>query len=341
MTTPAPTYALPEASGAAAIAVAELYRPITSELMAVRARYRAEFRSTDPNVQALLECIEHYSGKMLRPALLLLAGKACGRVGDEHIHLAVVAEMIHTATLVHDDILDSALVRRGRPSINQLAGSEVSVLLGDHLFSHALEMALELDDPTGARLFSRAVSRTCLGEVTQVLNRSQLEIGEDVYWKIVKGKTAELYATSTEIGAYYAGADKKACASMYEYGMKLGVAFQIMDDVLDLRGDEALVGKTLGTDLAGGKATLPVILWLRGMGESDRARAVERMRRAGEPEVRTALANELVESGSIEAAEASARKIIGEAKSAVAFVKDQEMREFFQRIADFVISREL
>lgn len=332
---------LPEASSAAAIAVAELYRPIAPELAQVRALYRREFEHEDPNVRVLMQCIEHYSGKMLRPALLLLAGKACGRVSQDHIVLAVVAEMIHTATLVHDDILDSALVRRGRPSINQLAGSEVSVLLGDHLFSHALELALELDNPMGARLFSRAVSRTCLGEVTQVLNRSDLEISEDVYWKIVRGKTAELYATSTEIGAHYAGATPNECARMYDYGMKLGVAFQIMDDVLDLRGDESLVGKTLGTDLAGGKATLPIIYWLRGMTAAKRAEAVARMRGASDAEVRVGLVTDLVESGAIEQAEDEARRIIAEAKDSVSFLRNAEMREFFQRIADFVILREL
>jgi octaprenyl-diphosphate synthase len=338
---PLQSISLPETNSAASLAVAELYRPIEAELAEVRAMYRREFEHEDRNVRVLMQCIEHYSGKMLRPALLLLAGKACGRVGSDHVLLAVVAEMIHTATLVHDDILDSALVRRGRPSINQLAGSEVSVLLGDHLFSHALEMALSLDDSTGARLFSRAVSRTCLGEVTQVLNRSDLEIGEEVYWKIVRGKTAELYATSTEIGAHYAGASPEECARMYDYGMKLGIAFQVMDDVLDLRGDEALVGKTLGTDLAGGKATLPVILWLKGLPENARAEAMSRMRDASDPLVKERLVTELVVSGAIDAAEAEARRIIDGAKEAVGFLRNTEMREFFRRIADFVISREL
>ncbi len=341
MTTPAPTSPITELPGAAAMAVAKLYHPVSEELVLVRERYRQEFLDPDQNVQALLECIEHYSGKMLRPALLLLAGKACGRISDDHILLAVVAEMIHTATLVHDDILDSALVRRGRPSINRLAGSEVSVLLGDHLFSHALELALSLDDPTGARLFSRAVSRTCLGEVTQVLNRSNLELTTSTYWKIVQGKTAELYATSTEIGAHYAGADKAASAAMYRYGMQLGVAFQIMDDVLDLRGDEALVGKTLGTDLAGGKATLPVILWLESLSTADRKTAISELEGSGDEEQRARVLKRLVESGSIQAAEAEARRIIDEAKQAVSFVRDPEMREFFQQIADFVIDREL
>jgi octaprenyl-diphosphate synthase len=322
-------------------AVARLYEPVAHELVLVKARYREEFLHPDPNVRELLACIEHYSGKLLRPALLLLAGKACGKIREDHILLATVAEMIHTATLVHDDILDSALVRRGRPSINKLAGSEISVLLGDHLFSHALELALSLDDPTGARLFSRAVSRTCLGEVTQVLTRGNLLLTEEEYYRIVRGKTAELYATSTEIGAHYAGASERAARAMYDYGMKLGIAFQIMDDVLDLRGDEALVGKTLGTDLAGGKATLPVIHWLAHLAPAKRDHALERLRAAADPRVRREVVAELSAAGSIDYAESEARRIVGEAKLAATVVPDPSMREFFAHIADFVILREL
>ncbi|MCK6440695.1 MAG: polyprenyl synthetase family protein, partial [Planctomycetes bacterium] len=202
--------------------IAHLYAPIRQDLERVRAQYRKELTSNDPYIANLLKYIEDYSGKMLRPALLLLAGKACGNVTDDHVVLAAVAEMIHTATLVHDDILDDADIRRQRPSINRLAGREVTILLGDHLFSHALELALSVENPIGAHRFSRAVSRTCLGEITQVFNRGNLGLDEETYFRIVQGKTAELYATSAEVGAIYAGADKEGAAGLYDYGLNLG-----------------------------------------------------------------------------------------------------------------------
>lgn len=318
-----------------------LYEPIREDLDRVRLLYREELTHEDDYINNLLSYIQNYSGKMLRPALLLLAGKACGKVTEEHIVLAVVAEMIHTATLVHDDILDAAITRRGRPSINHMSGNEVTVLLGDHLFSHALELALSINNPTGAHRFSRAVSRTCLGEICQVANRGNLELDEDTYYRIVKGKTAELYATSAEIGAIYAGRSGDEASAMYDYGMSLGVAFQIMDDILDLRGDEDTVGKTLGTDLANGKATLPVIHYLSQLSGHERGEGLKLLRDGGNPAVRTRIISELSERGCIDYAEAKANAFVEDAKRSISFLGDNPLREFFSRLADFVATREL
>jgi len=318
-----------------------LYDPIRDDLERVRQRYREELTHEDDYINNLLSYIQNYSGKMLRPALLLLAGKACGEVTEEHIILAVVAEMIHTATLVHDDILDDATTRRGRASINHMSGNEITVLLGDHLFSHALELALSIENPIGAHRFSRAVSRTCLGEICQVTNRGNLELTEDTYYRIVKGKTAELYATSAEIGAIYSGRQGKDSDAMYHYGMSLGVAFQIMDDILDLRGDEDTVGKTLGTDLANGKATLPVIHYLSQLSGADRDAGLALLRDGGNPKVRARIIAELNERGCIEYAETKAQEFVEDAKRSVEFLGDQPLAEFFRRLADFVATREL
>ena len=316
-----------------------LYAPIADELARVRTRYRELLASDEPPIANLLAYVEGYSGKMLRPALLLLAAKACGSVRDEHITLAVVAEMLHTATLVHDDILDDADTRRQRPSINRLAGNETTVLLGDHLFSHALAIALSIDDPTGARHFSRAVSRTCSGEILQVHHHGDLSLSEATYMRIVQGKTAELYATSAELGALYAGAGPDAGTGMYRYGLNLGIAFQIMDDVLDLRGDEATVGKTLGTDLEGGKATLPIIHAIAARSGTERERFLALIRRGAV--ARAAILADLEESRSIDYAEQRAREIVSEAKEALAFLGVNHLRAFFGRIADFVITRQM
>lgn len=324
-------------ANAARAILARLYAPITAELAQVEAMYRAELSSDDPYIAQLLEYIEDYSGKKLRPALLLLAAKACGRVSHDHIVLGTVAEMLHTATLVHDDILDDALLRRKRASINKLAGNEVSVLLGDHIFSHAFEISLHCSTPDGAREFSRAMARTCFGEIMQVHNRNNFELSEQKYISIIEGKTAELYATSAMLGAHYAGADEKTSRAFYDYGMNLGRAFQIMDDLLDLLGEEALVGKTLGSDIEKGKPTLPLIHHLQHAHGEARARALE-VARGGD---RKALIDLLHATESFKYAAGQANAYVQAAKNAVATLPAGEMRELLHDVADFVLSREL
>jgi octaprenyl-diphosphate synthase len=330
----------PEPSPAARQMLARLYEPIRAELNEVEQMYRAELSSDDPFIANLLEYIEDYSGKKLRPALLLLAGRACGRLTRDHIILGVVAEMLHTATLVHDDILDDALLRRKRASINALAGNEVSVLLGDHIFSHAFEISLECTTPVGAREFSRAMARTCFGEIMQVHNRNNFELSEAKYFEIIEGKTAELYATSAMLGAHYAGANEALCHAFHDYGMNLGRAFQIMDDLLDMVGEESLVGKTLGSDVEKGKPTLPLIHHLASVDEAARARVLETAARGD----RKALLGLLQQTGSIEYAGERARAFVASAKQGLQLLPGDAppgMRELLHEVADFVLSREL
>ncbi|MCC6149791.1 MAG: polyprenyl synthetase family protein [Planctomycetes bacterium] len=319
--------------------LARLYDPILSELGRVEERYKAELSSDDPYIATLLEYIEDYSGKKLRPALLLLAGKACGKVTQDHIVLGAVAEMLHTATLVHDDILDEALLRRKRASINALAGNEVSVLLGDHIFSHAFEVSLTLSTTEGAKQFSRAMAVTCLGEVMQVNNRNNFELSEEKYLKIIDGKTAELYATSARLGAHYAGAKPEVCDAFYAYGMQLGRAFQIMDDLLDLLGEEALVGKTLGSDVEKGKPTLPLIHFLAHADAKQKALALTAVKAGAKGH--DELVKLLHSKESFKYAAAKARGYIDSAKQGLAVLGENAIRPLFEEIADFVLSREL
>lgn len=325
------------ATGAARHILARLYAPIAPELAEVEKLYRAELSSDDPYIANLLEYIEDYSGKKLRPALLLLAGKACGKVTRDHIVLGVVAEMLHTATLVHDDILDDALLRRKRASINALAGNEVSVLLGDHIFSHAFEISLDVSSPVGAREFSRAMAKTCFGEIMQVHNRNHFELSEAQYLKIIEGKTAELYATSAMLGAHYAGADEKTCRAFYDYGMHLGRAFQIMDDLLDLLGEEALVGKTLGSDIEKGKPTLPLIRHLEVAPPAQREAALAAAKAGNRPE----LLRLLHATESFKYAAAKAASFVQSAKKGLEVLPAGELRDLLFDVADFVLSREL
>ncbi len=322
---------------AAKVILGRLYAPIRAELDQVESMYRAELSSDDPYIANLLEYIEDYSGKKLRPALLLLAGKACGNLNHDHLVLGVVAEMLHTATLVHDDILDDALLRRKRTSINKLAGNEVSVLLGDHIFSHAFEVSLSASTPVGAREFSRAMARTCFGEIMQVHNRNNFELTEPDYFRIIEGKTAELYATSASLGAHYAGADERTARAFYDYGMNLGRAFQIMDDLLDLLGEETLVGKTLGSDIDKGKPTLPLIHHLSKVTGSAREAALH----AAESGNRARLIELLHGTESFKYAAGRAHAFISAAKQGLQVLPQGEMRALLEEIADFVLSREL
>jgi len=236
-----------------------LYASIESELARVERRLQGELRSEHPQVHAVIRHGLGLGGKRLRPALLLLAGQAVGRLADEHIVLAAVVEMIHTATLVHDDVLDEAAVRRHVDTVNARWNNETSVLLGDFLFTHAFYLSSTLDSTYACRTIGRATNIVCDGELRQTLASGDVNLLEEDYLAIVEAKTAELCACCCELGAHYAGGDARAITRLAAFGRYLGIAFQIADDLLDLEGSEAATGKSLGTDLAKRKMTLPLI----------------------------------------------------------------------------------
>jgi octaprenyl-diphosphate synthase len=236
-----------------------LYAPIRAELEQVEAILRQELRSDDPFVDRLARHGFRLGGKRLRPALLLLAAKACGRITRDHLVLAAVMEMIHTATLVHDDVLDHASVRRHQDTVNSLWGNQSSVLLGDFLFTHSFYLASTLETTFACREIGRATNIVCEGELRQIHSRGNFALTEAEYLSIIEAKTAELCACCCRLGAHYAGASPEHEESLTQYGRALGVAFQITDDLLDLTGDESAVGKSLGTDLDQLKLTLPLI----------------------------------------------------------------------------------
>lgn len=206
----------------------------------------------------LIDHLRHYRGKRLRPSLLLLTAKACGVVTPAHRTLAAAVEMIHTATLVHDDVLDEADLRRHLPTVNAGWGNKVSILLGDMLFTHAFHLTSTVDR-RACEIIGEATNRVCAGELRQVTERGNLDLSEADYFAVIDGKTAALTACCGRLGALYAGATEEVAARLAGFGRSLGLAFQIADDLLDLVGSEETAGKTLGTDLAQQKLTLPVI----------------------------------------------------------------------------------
>ena len=236
-----------------------LYAPVAEELVAVEELLRRELSNDDPFVDRLVKHGFRLGGKRLRPALVLLTAQACGGIGADHTVLAAMVELIHTATLIHDDVLDEATLRRHLDTVNARWDNEASILLGDYLFARAICMASSLDDPFATRSIGRSARTMCEGELRQVQSRGNYDLTEADYVQIIAGKTAALTSCCCQVGAHYAGAAPEVRETLARYGHDLGVAFQIADDILDLSGDEATAGKSLGTDLLKQKATLPLI----------------------------------------------------------------------------------
>ena len=220
---------------------------------------RDALRSEVVLVQSIAEYIVNSGGKRLRPALLILSANACGYRGDEHYTLAAVVELIHTATLLHDDVVDESSLRRGRPTANAEFGNAASVLVGDFLYSRSFQMMVRLNRMRVLELLSDATNVIAEGEVLQLLNCRNPDVDEARYLDVVRRKTAKLFEAAMRLGAVLAGADRALEDALADYGTHLGTAFQLIDDVLDYSGDAAVIGKNLGDDLAEGKATLPLI----------------------------------------------------------------------------------
>lgn len=246
-------------AAAPAARLENLYTPVQTELAEAEKVFRQQLRSKNAFVDELVSYGCLLGGKRLRPALLLLSAKAAGRVARDHFTLAAVVEMIHTATLVHDDVLDEAKTRRHLATVNARWDNEAAVLLGDFLFTQAFYLASTTGSTTACRLIGQATNRVCEGEIRQKGSRGNLDLTEQEYFEIIEGKTAALTECSCRLGAIFAGADEETTTCLAEYGRQLGIAFQIADDLLDVVGESGVVGKTLGTDLEKQKPTLPLI----------------------------------------------------------------------------------
>ena len=236
---------------------------VAPQLAAVEQLFHRELKNDLLCVNTLVKHVSRFRGKMLRPLLVLLSGKTVGELTDNHVTIATVVEMVHMATLVHDDVLDEAELRRKGATINHLRGNEAAVLLGDFLISHSFHLCSSLDSQYASRMIGRTTNEVCAGELLQIDNRNNWDLDEATYLKIISLKTASLCATCCALGAKLAGADDADIQRLETYGQSLGTAFQIQDDILDVVGDTDTVGKTLGIDVEKGKMTLPMIHFLR------------------------------------------------------------------------------
>src|SRR3954451_25130391 len=236
---------------------------VRAELKEVEARIAAQAAAFDPAVEGYVMYAIGSRGKRLRPLIALLSGGATGGITSAHVELAGNLEMIHIAPLVHDDIMDEAERRRGQPTVNARWGNALSVLLGDCLFAQALNLSTNFDKAEISRSIAQAARDVCSGEIIQTQRRFDLHLGIEDYRRIVEMKTGSLFAAAAELGAALNDMEPSVVRSLKSFGMKIGAAYQIYDDCLDIAGNEAVVGKTLGTDLRKGKLTLPVLLLLQ------------------------------------------------------------------------------
>jgi octaprenyl-diphosphate synthase len=250
------------------------FAPIARDLEEVERILKQTLAGGGPGVERILAHLGPYRGKRLRPALLLLTARACGRITPAHHTLAAVVEMIHTATLVHDDVLDGASLRRHGRTVNADWGNQASILLGDYLFTHAFHLSSTVGDVRACRLIGEATNRVCAGELHQVCERGNLALPEEDYLDIIDAKTAELTACCCHLGALFSDAREDVVEALGRFGRYLGIAFQIADDMLDLTGEESVAGKSLGTDLEQQKLTLPLIHILQRSPEAARVHQI-------------------------------------------------------------------
>ena len=311
---------------------------ISTELAQFDLRFHEELQSDLRCVNTLVRHVSRFRGKMLRPSLVLLAGQAVGDITDAHITLATVVEMVHMASLVHDDVLDEAELRRRGATINHLRGNEAAVLLGDYLISHSYHLCSSLDSQYASRLIGKTTNEVCEGELLQIDNRNNLDLDETTYFDIITRKTASLCAACCTLGARYAGGSDAAVEALRMYGLSVGIAFQIQDDILDIIGDASTVGKTLGIDVEKGKMTLPMIHFMRTAPREHRdlMRALLTDR---DPDRIEKIRNLILPSDAIAYARDHAQGLIDRARTALQTLPDTEARRVLDTMAEFVLAR--
>jgi len=285
-------------------------------------------------IEKLISHILAQSGKMLRPALVLLSGMSCGKILDEHIKVAAIFEIIHEATLLHDDVIDDADKRRGQKSLNKLYGNASAVLLGDFLLSVVFSMTARLNNDIASQI-AEAAGRTCRGELEQNLQKRNWNLSQQQYIEIIADKSAHIFKSCCSLGAKLSNADYNKIEMLGDYGLNLGIAFQIADDLLDIIGDEEKIGKTLGTDFVETKPTLPLIHLLAN---SDAKQKNKIIALVDNNELKE-LAKLLTENGSIEYAGQTVRQYVQEAVQSITSLPDSPARSALFETASLVASR--
>ena len=316
-----------------------LYALIGSDMKAVDAVIRGRLHSEVVLGRQVAEYIIGSGGKRMRPALVLLAAGAMGYRGRHHHDLAAVVEFIHTATLLHDDVVDESDLRRGRNTANAMFGNAASVLVGDFLYSRAFQMMVEVDDMRVMRVLSDATNVIAEGEVLQLMNCHDADVDERRYLQVIRYKTAKLFEAAAQLGAILGGAAPEVERALADYGMHLGTAFQLVDDVLDYSGLEGDTGKHLGDDLAEGKPTLPLIYVLQN-GTPEQSACVRRAIEEGGRDDFPAVLAAIQTSGALAHARRQAAHEAELARAAIRNLNNTNYREALLQLTFFAVERD-
>jgi octaprenyl-diphosphate synthase len=311
---------------------------IAGDMQAIDRVIRSRLHSDVPLIRQVAEYIIGGGGKRLRPSLVVLSAGAFGYQGIRHHELAAVIEFIHTATLLHDDVVDESALRRGQATANSLFGNAASVLVGDFVYSRAFQMMVEAGSMRILEVLAEATNIIAEGEVLQLMNCHNPDIEEEGYLQVIRCKTAKLFEAATRIGALLGGASQQAEAAMARYGAHLGTAFQLIDDVLDYSGDHTVIGKNVGDDLAEGKPTLPLIHAMR-TGTEAQVAAVRRAIEAGGLDELPAVLEAIRDTGALDYARERARAEAQLARDELEGLADTRQREFLIQLADFSVTR--
>ncbi|HXI52936.1 MAG TPA: polyprenyl synthetase family protein [Candidatus Saccharimonadales bacterium] len=313
----------------------DIVAPTGPFLEAVAERLRQQIQAFEGDVATFAEYALSNQGKQLRPVLVALSGGATGSTSDDHVLAAVIIEMVHLATLVHDDVMDEALIRRGRPTLAAHWGTEISVLLGDCLFAHALKLAAGFPTTEMCRAVAAATNTVCSGEILQTQRRRNFELSRAEYFQVIQMKTGELFALSCDLGAYLSGAGAVQRSALRQYGLAIGTAYQVYDDCLDLFGSETVVGKSLGTDLAKGKLTLPLLLALEGADPEERA-SIESMVRDWTPRYFPSLLGLLAQHGTLEGSREAVQQYVQAARQALTVLPESACRNSLAALCGYL-----
>ncbi|NVK20881.1 MAG: octaprenyl diphosphate synthase [Kangiellaceae bacterium] len=290
----------------------------------------------------LVNQVGHYivaaGGKRLRPMLLLLTANALNYKGNYHSNLAAVIELIHTATLLHDDVVDESDLRRGRQTANAMFGNQASVLVGDYLYSRSFQMMVEVGEMRVMEVLSETTNQIAAGEVLQLMNVNDPDVNEANYYQVIERKTAILFAAATQLAAILAGADQDTEQALREYGMQLGIAFQLVDDALDYAANTEELGKNVGDDLAEGKPTLPLIYAMQHADEAGKELIRHAIEQGGLDSM-DAILDIIKQTGAIEYTYQAAEQAVAKAIESISILADSEYKQALIAIAELSLKR--
>ena len=311
---------------------------IASDMRAVDAVIRRSLYSEVVLINRVADYIINSGGKRLRPALVLLSAGTFGTINAHHHQLAAIVEFIHTATLLHDDVVDESSMRRGQATANTMFGNAASVLVGDFVYSRAFQMMVQVQNMRVMEVLAEATNIIAEGEVLQLLNCHDADITDDAYLKVIHYKTAKLFEAATRLGAIISGASERDEQAMAEYGMRLGTAFQLIDDVLDF-SDNQNIGKNLGDDLAEGKPTLPLLFAMRNGSEQQRETIRRAIMEGGLQDLPQVL-QAVRETGALDHVRQLAHNETDLACAAIAHLPLTQHREALLKLAEFAVTRD-